>query len=216
VVGAGAVVCAVVAGFYLARRSVTDAKVTVETAVATALVAPASADLYREENLGSRIATLKGGTQVNVLRIPSARDQVSIPVQSVVPEVLSPGYMRTSDLERWDSEDSTTKQALIGLFPSGGPPEPGGDGGKKPGQRPQTSGGGGVVPKPPKPKSETDEQRKAQVVGFLEKAQGFLDEGRLEDAKTYADKVLRIDNGNKQARDLQDRITAKRELEMLR
>lgn len=94
--------------------------VSVEPSAATAQVGPASAVLYKEASAGSIAATLSRGVRVNVLALPSARDQVWIRVQLAGPKALRPGYMRIADLRGWDSANPGAKLTLIRLFRSAG------------------------------------------------------------------------------------------------
>jgi serine/threonine protein kinase len=108
----GLALCLVVGSIlFLASRPV-----RVEPAAARAQVAPASAVLYKDAKAGSSITKLLRGARVNVLALPSARDQVWIAVQVAGPKALRPGYMRIADLGGWDSTDPRTKLTLIRFF----------------------------------------------------------------------------------------------------
>jgi hypothetical protein len=108
----GLAICLVVGSIlFLASRPV-----RVEPAAATAQVAPASAVLYKEAKAGSSLTKLWRSARVNVLKLPSARDQVWIAVQVTSPKALRPGYMRIAELGGWDSTDPKTKLTLIRLF----------------------------------------------------------------------------------------------------
>jgi serine/threonine protein kinase len=112
-----AVLCLVLASIVvLALRPV-----PVQPRVARAVVKPDRAIVYREARLGPRIATLVRDDRVNVLKIPSALDQVWVQVQFVGPKVLRPGYMQISDLRGWESADPEAKLELMRLFQSGSP-----------------------------------------------------------------------------------------------
>jgi serine/threonine protein kinase len=110
---AGAVFCLVLSSFLIPRRPIPRQKW-----VATALVEPARATLYRDKQQAASIGTLMRGDPVNLLEVP-VRDQILVRIQFVGRKVLQPGYMRISDLGGWDSADPEVKLALVRWFWSG-------------------------------------------------------------------------------------------------
>jgi hypothetical protein len=88
---------------------------------ATALVAPQQAFMYEGPSRAAKATTLMKGQRINVLELPLTSDQQWVRVQLVRGnKAVRPGYMRCSDLSRWDGVDSDSRLALILLFPPTG------------------------------------------------------------------------------------------------
>ncbi len=118
-IAGGAAVCAIlvlVAGVAALRP------VPVESSVATAVVRVASTNIYADAGAAAnKIASVPGGTRLNVLRLPTSRNQQWINVQAVTPKVLRPGYVRAAELRDWQGQNSVAALALIRTL---GPAEP--------------------------------------------------------------------------------------------
>src|ERR1035437_5387202 len=105
------VVCAIlvlVAGIVALRP------VPVEPSAATAVVSVASANVFAGPGTtAKKIAAVSSGTQLNVLRLPTSRDQEWINVQVVKPKVVRPGYVRVAELRDWHGKTGVAALALI-------------------------------------------------------------------------------------------------------
>ncbi|MGA2725576.1 MAG: serine/threonine-protein kinase [Bryobacteraceae bacterium] len=111
------VVCAIsvlIAGIVALRP------VPVEPSIATAVVSVASANVFAGPGAtAKKIAAVSSGTQLNVLRLPTSRDQKWINVQVVRPKVFRPGYVRVAELRDWHGKTSVAALALIRMFSPG-------------------------------------------------------------------------------------------------
>jgi hypothetical protein len=93
--------------------------------VATAVVNVSSVNLLAAPApAAKRIASLTGGTQLNVLRLPTSRDQEWVNVQVVKPKVSRAGYVRAAELRDWQGR---TGASALSLVRSLGPGEAGTD-----------------------------------------------------------------------------------------
>jgi serine/threonine-protein kinase len=91
-----------------------------EPAVAQALVHADKTDVYRQPGKDS-IVSLSHGDRVQVLRLPSTKDDEWTQVQFVGPKkTYAPGYARTADLEGWDSSNADSALALLRTFAPAG------------------------------------------------------------------------------------------------
>jgi hypothetical protein len=113
----GTVVCAIlvlIAGVVALRP------VAVESSAATAVVRVVSANIYENPSTSAkRIASVSGGVRLNVLRLPTSRDQEWISVQAVTPEVRRPGYVRVAELHDWRGRTGAAALALIRTLDAG-------------------------------------------------------------------------------------------------
>lgn len=92
----------------------------VEPAVATAAIGPGGSNIYSNPSAGeSVVASLAAGAHVNVLNLPVQRGQEWIRVQAVKPEVLRPGYIRTSALRDWQAPTAAGALAVARLLGAG-------------------------------------------------------------------------------------------------
>jgi serine/threonine protein kinase len=88
--------------------------------VATAKVGVPSVNLLvAGDPAAKRITSLTGGTELNVLRLPAARNQVWVNVQAVKPKLYRPGYVRIADLHDWRGKSGANSLALVRIFSSG-------------------------------------------------------------------------------------------------
>ena len=93
---------------------------TIQPAAATAVVDVPSADLLVAPNpRAKRIAPLRRGMQLNVLKLPSARNQEWVNAQEVGPKVSRAGFVRVTDLRDWRGNTSAADLALARLFSLG-------------------------------------------------------------------------------------------------
>jgi len=85
-----------------------------ERGVGTAFVRFNGTNLLKEQQPNSkRIMTLRAGTKVNLLKRVTAGD-VFVRVQFASPETVSPpGYVRRTNLDRWDSDDATVSWDFV-------------------------------------------------------------------------------------------------------
>ena len=122
IIAAGIVLCALLltaAGVVVLRP------VPVQPAVATAVVGSSSVNLFAAAGAASkRIASIAGGTQLNVLRLPTSRDQEWVNVQVVKPKASRAGYVRAAELRDWQGR---TGASALSLVRSLGPGEAGTD-----------------------------------------------------------------------------------------
>jgi hypothetical protein len=99
--------------------------VSIEKAIGTAVVRASVTDLLEKPAGNSkRLGNIRQGTRVNILEQMKAREPFAY-VQVVMPGKNSPpGYVKTDDLGRWESDDSATAWSFLRLFgPSQGPSE---------------------------------------------------------------------------------------------
>src|ERR1039457_5834623 len=109
-IAGGAVVCAVLV---LAAGVIVLRPVPVESNAATAVVR-ISINIYANPSrAANKIASVPTGTQLNVLRLPTSRDQEWISVQKVKPKVLRPGYVHAAELRDWQGRTGAAALALI-------------------------------------------------------------------------------------------------------
>jgi hypothetical protein len=88
--------------------------VAVESSAATAVVRVASTNIYANPSASAKkIASLSNGVRLNVLHLPTSRDQEWISVQAVTPKVLRPGYVRATELQDWRGRTGAATLALI-------------------------------------------------------------------------------------------------------
>ncbi len=119
---AGAAFCALVVliGGIVILRSV-----SVKPAVATAVVAIPSLNVFAAPDpTASVVASLPRGAQLNILRLPTAREQEWVNVQPVKPKVFRPGFAHVSELRDWQGR---TGAAALDLIQTLGPGESGTD-----------------------------------------------------------------------------------------
>jgi hypothetical protein len=111
IIAGGALVCAIlvlVAGVVALRP------VPVESNAATAVVRAAATNIYANPSpAANKIASVPNGTQLNVLRLRTSRDQEWVSVQMVKPKVLRPGYVRAAELRDWHGRTGAAALALI-------------------------------------------------------------------------------------------------------
>jgi hypothetical protein len=122
VIVAGATLCAILLAFAMitAMRSlpIEASTATAETRRDAVLYAgPAASE--------KKIAAVRSGTLLNVLRLPDSADQQWIRVQRVTPKVLNPGYIRVGELSDWKAKTGSSALALVRLFrpPESAPPD---------------------------------------------------------------------------------------------
>ena len=97
----------------------------IEPAIATARVSVSDAVLRNGPNsTATQLASLQRDSRVNLLARPVARNQQWVRVQPVGPKILTPGYLRATDLKDWQAPDAPTALTIVrdlGSGPGGSP-----------------------------------------------------------------------------------------------
>jgi len=120
IIGAAAIALLVVAGA-IALQIAGSRSAPLSSAQASALVVSSEARLLSAADLGARpILTLRRGDRVNVLRAPDSRQQEWVEVQRVAAGRASrPGYLKSSEVGDWQSENPEVAIRLLKLFAPG-------------------------------------------------------------------------------------------------
>src|SRR5260221_1440066 len=92
--------------------------VPIEKPIGVAVVQASLTDLLQNpDGNAKRLMSFQQGTRLNVLEPPKAQNQLFAYVQFVSSGKNSrPGYVRTGDLSRWDSDDPAYEWAFLRLF----------------------------------------------------------------------------------------------------